>query len=191
MFMILNRLRGTWGIMAKVTGAALGALFYLFTYDLYTSFLISVAYVVGESFGWGKWIGGIINGNKVATKSDLEEAEGESNGIHFLANWIAPQTDNYQHYCITALSIRGFYWAALTILPLLIFGYIGYWTFFTTSLLLGVAFPISVIIGKYTAKKFTYEYKFFSMKGSWEHGEVWYGVIQDIVLILFIVSKLL
>lgn len=187
MFAILNRLRGTFGFFSFINGFILYSLTYGLTLNLYLSMSIYIGYVLGESMGWGKWIGGIINGNEKATIDNINENEGVYNGIHFIANWIEPEKEYYQHYCNVALSIRGFYWAFLSMLPLLVFGYIGYLTLIAFSILIGIGFPISVIIGKYTSSKFTYEYGYLSMNGAWEHAEVWYGLIQDISIILLII----
>ena len=55
MFLILNRLRGTYGWFAKVNGVVLGLLFYLAFGNPYVSLAVAICYVLGESFGWGDW----------------------------------------------------------------------------------------------------------------------------------------
>lgn len=55
MFLILNRLRGTYGWFAKVNGVVLGLLFYLAFGNPYVSLAVTIGYVLGESFGWGDW----------------------------------------------------------------------------------------------------------------------------------------
>lgn len=187
MFAILNRLRGTFGFFSFINGFILYALSYGLTLDIYLSISIYAGYIVGESMGWGKWIGGIISGHSKAEEWDLYEEEGIYNGIHFIANWIAPEKEDFQHYCNMALSIRGFYWAFLTILPLLIFDYIGLITLMIFSILIGVGFPLSVIFGKYTSSMFNFEYGYLSVEGAWEHAEVWYGLVQDISIISMII----
>lgn len=139
--------------------------------------------------GWGKWVGGIINGTQNGNYSMQEDKEGTKNGIHWLATrFYSDLGFQYQKYCITALAIRGFYWAILTILPLAVFGYIGLFESLLISAVIGVGFPLSVIIGKYTADRFSFEYGYFNMKGAWEHAEVWYGLMQDVGLLYIILS---
>lgn len=177
---ILNRLRGTYSWFVFISGFALYGIVYSFS-NMHLALMVMTGYVLGESMGWGKWIGGIINGNTIATPNNLAEKEGTKNGIHFLANLIAPQINNYQHYCMAALAIRGFYWAFLTILPLAFFGYIDYCTLYVTSLLLAIAFPLSIIIGKHTT--FTFNFYYFKVNNVWERSEVLYGLAQDIAII--------
>lgn len=185
---ILNRLRGTWSWFAKVNGVVLGLLFYLFTSDLYTAIALSIAYVIGESMGWGKWIGGIINETTKADAAVVSDEEGRRNGIHWIANKIYPETDDYQSYCILALTIRGMYWFLLMLLPLVVAGYIPIMWYLIMSLLLGLGFPASVFMGKETTKYFNFESKYFNVNGAWEHAEVWYGLMQDIILIILLIS---
>jgi len=53
-------------------------------------------------------------------------------------------------------------------------------------LLLSVGFPIACEIGR-TGKKWSFKF----MGEEWEHQEVWYGLIQDIILGLLILSLIL
>jgi hypothetical protein len=185
MLTVLNRLRGTYGYFSHVTGLTIGILFYLFTNDIYTALGLYVMYVFGESFGWGKWIGGVYrNYRGVPTASIVADEEGRNNGIHFIANLINPETKNYYRYCFTALWIRGFYWFALAMLPLVIGGYLDIPNYLVIAILIGYGFPISVKLGTYTTKKFNFKY----MNDFWEHAEVWYGLMQDIALILIILN---
>ncbi len=207
MMTVLNRLRGTWSWMAKVTGLVIAILVTLllpythmmqfsiedwFSFsianDLFYGLATGVMYVAGESFGWGKWIGGVYNRHtEPATPSMIKDKEGRKNGIHYLANRMIPETTDYYRYCSTALMIRGIYWFGITLIPLVVSGYLYVNDYVVIVLILGYGFPLSVKIGSYTTSKFNFKF----MNGFWEHAEVWYGLMQDIVLILFIVSKLL
>ncbi len=192
MLTILNRLRGTKAIWAKVNGAILASLFYWLSKDVYTSISIGALYILGESFGWGKWIGGIMSGNRLSpTPRQLDDREGLKNGIHFLANLIAPEIKNYYEYCIVALGIRGMYWFGLTLLPLVIAGYVDPIMYMPMILLLGVGFPLSVILGKWSKDKITITQKYFNVHGTWEHAEVWYGFMQDVILVALFLSVLI
>lgn len=183
MFTILNRLRGTWSWFAKVAGITIGLIFFIFTNDLYTSIALSISYVAGESMGWGKWIGGVFNEYRLpALPSMIEDEEGRRNGIHYLASLIYAETENYYRYCYTALTIRGMYWASIALLPVLVMGYIGLMDFILSTVILGFSFPSSVKLGEYTADKFRFKF----MEGYWEHAEVWYGLIMDLVILYLI-----
>ncbi len=177
MFTILNRYRGTYGWFAKVNGVVLGLLTYLVYGDVYVSLMVAIGYIVGESFGWGEWIGCLTTN----ATSYVENEEGKNNGIRWLATKIINPDKEYREYCRVALTIRGFYWWILTLSPL----YFVADAYIVTLaiVLLSIAFPIACELGRLTAPLFSFEYKTFSIKGGWEHQEVWYGLTQDIVLI--------
>ena len=49
MFLILNRLRGTYSWFAKVNGVVLGLLVYIVFGNLYVSLVVTIGYVLGSS----------------------------------------------------------------------------------------------------------------------------------------------
>lgn len=180
MFTILNRLRGTYSIFSKINGIIIASILYIVTSDLYMSILTGVMYVIGESFGWGKWIGGIMSKNtSKPTEAQLRDQEGTKNGIHYLANLIAPMNNNYYTYCIVALLIRGIYWFGLTLLPLVIFGYMNIQIYVLITASLGIGFPLSVVMADGLIAN-------NGGSGVWEFAEIIYGLIQDIVLLSFV-----
>ena len=182
MFIILNRLRGTWSWMAKVVGIVIGVLDYLVILDVYVAVVSAIMYVFGESFGWGKWIGGVYRQNVTATNAQLLDLEGRNNGAHWLADKIYPEVENYYKYCYTALTLRGMLWFGLTLLPLCVGGYIPITDYTISVLFLGAGFPISIRLGAYTETLFSLP----DMDGFWEQAEVWYGMMQDVVLIFLL-----
>lgn len=114
MFTILHRLRGTWSWMAKVVGLIVGILIFLCTLNPTAGILGIIAYVLGESFGWGKWVGGIIKGYCYATEKDLKDKTGKSWGVHYIANFVFNEKKYFQEYCYLALILRGLvYWIPL------------------------------------------------------------------------------
>lgn len=190
MFTILNRLRGTKAYMAKVISLIIigGVFFASGSWTL--SIAMGIGYLAGESMGWGKWIGGIMGGDVKATEAQLLEKEGTKNGIHWLANKIYPQDKFYLKYCETALALRGLLWWTPVLLPLLVLGYVNVGIFLLAVLVLGLMFPLSVVIANWTTTKFNYSNSWFGMTGAWEHAEVWYGIGQDLVLIALIIILL-
>lgn len=180
MFTILNRYRGTYGWFAKIVGVVLGLLTYLAWGNIYVSIAVTIGYAAGESFGWGEWIGNLTGGKKDTTKT-LED-EGVKNGIQWLSKKIVP---NYQYefikYCRVALTLRGFYWWLPTLSPLYFIS--DAYTITLAIILLSFGFPLACELGYRTSPLFSLEYKTFSVKGGWEHQEIWYGLMQDIVLI--------
>jgi hypothetical protein len=107
-------------------------------------------YILGESMGWGKWIGGVIGHG---SKSEYYKKQGYSDGIHWITSQVIDQRDDYLNYCRFALFLRGIWWWFPALLPLLIFGCFGGWVvgpikFVIGMLLLGVGFPASVEIAR-------------------------------------------
>jgi len=177
MFAILNRLRGTRGLFATINGIILGLIYYYFTNDYKTSILIAIGYVLGESFGWGKWIG--IIGSR---KPQYHIKEGLENGIHFIANLIILEKKDFLNYARLALAIRGFYWW----LPVIGFMDIPLEYKIISLFVLSIGFPLSVEIGRLTENKIGFKH----FTGYWEQAEVYYGLIQDIVLITIFMLKI-
>jgi len=184
MMWFLNRARGG-GIKgsAPFIGMALGWIVAMVFNNPYVGFAVATGYILGESFGWGEWVGTLsAKPEQVVTNSE----EGKNNGIMWIASKIVPMT-NWYRYCQVALSIRGFYWWLPTLAPLYFVGFNPY-AIAIAVVLLGLAFPLACWIGYNTAPKFTLSYKYLQMGGGWEHQEVWYGVLQDIILIGLVVS---
>ena len=182
---VLNRLRGIRGFVAKVIGLLLGILVYLLSSNYYVAIAVCAGYIIGESFGWGEWIGNLaVYKNNVRTKA-LED--GKSNGIQWLAKKIVPNYKyNYINYCRVALAIRGLYWWIPTLIPLYFIG-ISPLVLITSIIFLSLGFPLACEIGYRTSKIWNFKY----MSGGWEHQEVWYGLLQDIVLFNLILGKML
>ena len=192
MFTILNRLRGTESYFAKVAAVALGAVLYLITRDPLLAILVTVGYIAGESFGWGKWIAGIIQYRKgPATQADIANTEGHKYGIHQIANKIAPETKDFYRYCVVALAIRGIYWWAPVMAPLAILGYVPIHLAIYDALALGIMFPAAFIAARKTKDLFKIDTKLFKVQTHWHHGELVYGFWQDAIFAWIIFSHLI
>lgn len=186
MMTILNRLRGTQGLWSKIIGLLLALVVQIAFCNPYVSIAVGLGYIIGESFGWGLWVG-CLSVHRENTTNKTED-EGANNGIQWLARKIVPNyLDNFVNYCRVALTIRGFYWWLPTLAPL-------YFVGFNPLVLLGciaflsVGFPLACEIGYRTAPLFSFDKYGFSVSGGWEHQEVWYGLMQDLVLIALGVS---
>ena len=207
MMLILNRLRGTQGLWSKIIGLLLALIVQIAFNNTYVALAVGLGYIVGESFGWGLWVGTL----SVQREKGYElhyEGEGRNNGIEWIASHIVkPTQESWINYCRVALSIRGFYWWLPTLAPLYFVGFSA--ELLTVMILaLSIGFPIACELGYYSATYFSasfnkdtekYEIVFkgkiikaydkdkgFSVKGGWEHQEVWYGLMQDIVFIFLI-----
>lgn len=178
MMTIVNRFRGTYGWFAKVNGVVLGLIVYIVFGNLYVSLAVAIGYVLGESFGWGDWVGCLTtNRNNCKDTTD----EGKANGIMWLSQKIVPDwRTNFIEYSRVALTIRGFYWWLPTLAPLY---FVADSLLITVSILfLSIGFPIACEIG-YLLRYKDYSFWKLSYKGGWEMQEGVYGLMQDIVLI--------
>ncbi len=152
-FGALNRLRGTNGAYAKVIGLLI-AYFILATTGNFCASLAGAGYILGEAiYGWGFIIGDIT--------SDGIDDEGRSS---------------------EKLIIRGFAWWMPTIFPLWFVGFHPLVLILAIALL-SFGFPLACKLGYWSSTKFTFVRDGFSVKGGWEHQEVWYGLMQDIVFV--------
>ena len=177
MFLILNRLRGTQGLWSKIIGLLLALVVQIAFNNPYVSVAVGLGYIIGESFGWGEWIGNLTTHRK--NKTDTLEDEGENNGIKYIATKLVPNWNvAFIKYCRVALGIRGIYWWLPTLAPLYFVGF-SVVSITVAIAVLSIGFPIACEIGYYTSKLWNFKH----MNGGWEHSEVWYGLMQDLVLI--------
>lgn len=187
---LLNRWRGTGDIFNiykfHVTGTMIYAvylalLFGLVTQNVTVGVITLIGFLIGESFGWGKWVGALCYPE---TKKDLEKEYEDKEGygfpyIHYMANFFIKEKDNFFAYCNLALFIRGMIWALCLYLALFIYGYISYFEYFFISIIWGVGFPFACYLSR--KKSFNYKSKFISIVGKWETQEIYYGIIHMIV----------
>ncbi len=187
MFLFLNRLRGTQGLWSKINGLLLAFIVLAIWGNVWVAIAVGLGYIIGESFGWGEWIGTVIcYQTEVVTNSE----EGKNNGIMWMASKLIDPAKDRLNYCRVALSILGFYWFAPTLAPLYFVGFnpiaLGIAIF-----LLSIGFPIACEIGYLLKDKVHFEKYGFSVVGGWEIQETAYGLIQDFVIIGLGVSYVL
>jgi len=188
MFTILNRLRGTYGWMSKVIGVLLAIVVFLAFNNPYVALMVGIGYVLGESFGWGEWVGNLSVHRMV--QIDSLKDEGVTNGIQWLSKKLVPNyLTNYIKYCRVALSIRGLYWWIPTIAPLYFVG-VNPYLLIGSILALSICFPIACELGYKNSNYLEFKYKFLEYKGAWELQEGFYGIMQDVVFIIIIWSVL-
>lgn len=139
-------------------------------------------YMLGESMGWGKWVGSLCHPESTIT---LESRYADDEGtrfpfIHKTANAIVKERENYLRYCQVALAIRGLYWWLPLLMFMAVIGITSYWVAILGSILLGIGFPLACYIGS----KLDYNGRFWLINYSkgWENQELVYGLIQGIVL---------
>ena len=189
MEILLNRWRGTGVIFTSIpllTGTRIYALYlgliigYFSTY--YYGILMSILFILGECFGWGKWVGYLIDDKPIKNYDDLEGRNFPF--IHYIANFFIKEKEDYLNYCRLALSIRGFIWWTPILILLGFIDLLSWYQVAINSIILAVGFPIGCELSKLW--NFEYKSKFLSISGNWEKQEVIYGFIQFVCISLSI-----
>lgn len=190
MMLILNRLRGTNGVWSKAIGLFLALMAQIAFGNVYVTLAVGLGYIIGESFGWGLWVG-TLSTQREKGYALKDEGEGRNNGIEWLATKIIkPTQENWLNYCRVALTIRGLYWWLPTLAPLYFVGFNPY-VLLGCIAFLSVGFPIACGLGYYFRDKISFEKYGLEFRGGWELQEGFYGLMQDFVLITLVVSYVL
>ena len=180
-----------------VYGLYLALVFGLLAMNVWAGLAVLVAYLVGESKGWGEWVGALTRWETKDEKwlqRQYDDEEGKTFPyIHQVSNFIIPEkiegtfetrAKQYTHYATLALALRGFYWWSLVYFTLAVFQVINYQEALIISILLGISFPIACAIGKRITFTKEYDLKFIKLSFSqgWENQEVIYGLFQGVAL---------
>jgi hypothetical protein len=181
--LVWNHIYGLW--IALVLGVA--------TLNAYIGLAIFIAYLVGESKGWGEWVGALTRWEPKDENwllKQYRDNEGKKFPfIHQISNSIIPEKmdgtledrlEQYNMYATLALALRGMYWWGLVYGVLLAFGEISLSIFLVATILLGVGFPIACFIGRQIT--YTKKYGFLHFSRGWENQEIIYGLFQGAVL---------
>ena len=176
-----------------VYGLYLAMLVGLLAMNIWAGLAVLVAYLVGESKGWGEWVGALT---RWETKDEewLQKQYKDNEGvgfpyIHQIANIIVKEQiegtleeklKQYHRYAALALTLRGMFWWGLVYGTMAVFGVIGGMTALIATLLLGIGFPIACELGK--KWKYTNKIGILSFSRGWENQEIIYGLIQGLVL---------
>lgn len=176
---ILNRWpRGTYSWGPWVAAAVLSVMVFLITSNYIAAGAFFAAYVVGESFGWGKWLATIPYWKDKSYTQEMymkspwyARDDGKNNGVHFLANLCAKETKDFRAYAWYALMFRGALWYAPILIALTFAGVISPISVLFDITIIAVAFPI--VYGK--------AYDLFG-KSYWTMGELIYGFVQGAVV---------
>ena len=198
---ILNRVRGSDHEKIPISGIAqftvcmiLSFLSYYICGSWLVFIFITISYWFGESWGWGKWLGGLIT-FRVCKMENVDPWENwalqksfnqvdRGLGIHYIANFFFKHNkEEYEKYCWLALAIRGFFWWVLVFASMYYFNVISLLSFTMSSIIIGICFPLSIEI----AVKLL---NFYKKEGSigdriWAFSELIYGFLHG--LIFFIV----
>ena len=175
-----------------VYGLYLALIIGLPSMNILAGLAVLVAYLVGESKGWGEWVGALT---RWETKDEewLQQQYKDNEGvgfpyIHQIANIIVKEQiegtleerlKQYHKYARLALTLRGMFWWGLVYGVMAVFGIISGITAVVATVLLGIGFPIACELGK--RWNFNKKFGILSFSRGWENQEVIYGLMQGLV----------
>ena len=176
-----------------IYGLYLSLVFGLLAMNVWAGLAVLVAYLVGESKGWGEWVGALT---RWETKDEewLQRQYDDEEGwglpfIHNIANFVFKEKIEgtleerliqYNKYAITALTVRGMLWWGLVYGVMALFGVVSVWSAIVATVLLGIGFPVACWLGKNW--KYTNKIGVLEFRRGWENQEIIYGLIQGLVL---------
>lgn len=181
-----------------VYGLYLALVFGLLAMNVWAGLAVLVAYLVGESKGWGEWVGALT---RWETKDEewlqIQYKDNEGVGfpyIHQIANAIVKERiegtleeklKQYHKYATLALALRGMFWWGLVYGVMALFGVISGLAALVATVVLGIGFPIACELGK----RWDYNKKFgiLHLSRGWENQEVIYGLMQGVILWLCLI----
>ena len=176
-----------------VYGLYLALVFGLLAMNVLAGLALLAAYLVGESKGWGEWVGALT---RWETKDEewLQRQYKDNEGvgfpyIHQIANIIVKEQiegtleeklKQYHRYAALALTLRGMFWWGLVYGTASIFGIVSVLEAVTITVALGIGFPVACWLGK--KMDFSRKYGILHLSRGWENQELVYGVMQGIAL---------
>lgn len=165
----------------------------LLAMNIWAGLAVLVAYLVGESKGWGEWVGALT---RWETKDEewLQKQYDDEEGvgfpyIHQIANAITKEQiegtleerlKQYHRYATLALMLRGMFWWGLVYGTASIFGIVSVFEAIAITVALGIGFPVACWLGK--KMDFSRKYGILHLSRGWENQELVYGVMQGIAL---------
>ena len=167
---------------------------------VFAGLAVLVAYLVGESKGWGEWVGALT---RWETKDEewLQRQYKDNEGvgfpyIHQIANAIVKEQiegtleeklKQYHKYATLALTLRGMFWWGLVYGVMALFGVISGLTALAATVVLGIGFPVACWLGKNW--KYTNKIGVLSFSRGWENQEVIYGAFQGLTMWITIATN--
>lgn len=160
-----------------------------------------VAYLVGESKGWGEWVGALTRWESKDEKwliRQYEDDEGKKFPfIHQIANFFVKEKGfgslderlkQYNKYATLALVLRGIYWFLPMTLIAIFTGLVSWYFGLISLVLVGLAFPLACWLGKIT--NINGKIGIINYSRGWENQELYYGVFHGVWLLSIIVSSI-
>ena len=182
-----------------VYGLYLALVFGLLAMNVWAGLAVLVAYLVGESKGWGEWVGALT---RWETKDEewLQQQYKDNEGvgfpyIHQIANAIVKEQiegtleeklKQYHKYAALALTLRGMFWWGLVYGTASMFGVVNVLESVVITVVLGIGFPVACWLGK--KMDFSRKYGILHLSRGWENQELAYGVMQGFALGFVVLS---
>ena len=211
---ILNRLRGTglikhFGIITlpyvyktpikinlvwnHIYGLYLGLVVGILTLNIGWGILALGLYILGESKGWGEWVGNLTRSTPMTIDMLLfnyNDNEGKKFPfIHQITNFFIKEkidaelpiaAKQYMRYATLALFLRGIWWWLPLYILLAYLELISYPEAIIGVLIISIMFPINCILSRYIGfNKKIWKVQFGR---GWENQEFLNGVVQGLVL---------
>lgn len=177
-YLIWNRVRGTTGKGGIIGGVLTAGILFFLTSNSIASILAGIFYIIGESWGWGKWLitvphWGDSSWQKTFNETLLSRDDGKNNGIHFIADAVFPQEKKFASYAKFALILRGLWWWVPIFITLYAFSLTSIIGVLVGSLLVSIPFP------------FLYRFAYDKLDTDfWPWGEYLYGFFQGLALMI-------
>lgn len=182
-----------------IYGIYLALIVGLLAMNVWAGLAVLVAYLVGESKGWGEWVGALT---RWETKDEewlqIQYKDNEGVGfpyIHQIANIVVKEQiegtleeklKQYHKYATLALTLRGMFWWGLVYGTASIFGIVSVLEAVAITVALGIGFPVACWLGK--KMDFSRKYGILHLSRGWENQELAYGVMQGIALWYVVLS---
>lgn len=188
MFGVANRLRGMKGMLVVVPALLVWALTWrgmgnppvLEPWTLAVTIGAMACFIFGESWGWSKWIWGLMG---IWTQAEwnnnsqwVHDDTGKKNGLYWLANSLVEERANYHGHAVAGLALRGAFWFVFLLAWWAYFGITSIAGAVIGTLVLGATMPLTYTLG--------YKLSKWNRFGYLQNAEVLYGLVMGAVLFL-------
>lgn len=179
-----------------VYGLFIASLLGAFTHNFLIGLIVLIGYLIGESKGWGEWVGGLTSTKGERDYNWLKDRYDDKEGKGFpfifaITNFFIKENDpflitlesklnQYFKHITLALILRGMYWWSLVYFILFYYNYITLIEYLTITILLGITFPIACYLGNIT--NLNGHFSIINYSKGWENQELYYGIFQGMIL---------
>lgn len=172
---VLNRLRGTKAVYAWLAAAALGGVVFWLSGSWIAFVAATLAYILGENWGWTKWINCIPGHFTQAAYNRRWSYPKEVDAPYYerLMQFFMDDEKDYKPYVFVGMVIRGLLWWVPVFAVL--------WYFGLTSLVVAVAATIGLSVAFPVVYKYAHSVQVVNGRYL-QTAEVFYGALYGAVL---------